>query len=58
MVLYYYNDKHSLNILNGNEVLFLSQYHKTKYNDISSIDKQVKEFPRFVPRITSKLILH
>ena len=44
MVIIYYNGKQSLKILNGSEVLFLSQYHKTKYNDISSIDKQIEEF--------------
>ena len=30
-----YNGRRSLKILNGSEILFLSQYHKTKYNDMS-----------------------
>jgi hypothetical protein len=52
-----YNGKRSLKVLSGSEVLFLSQYNKTKYNDRSSIDKQIEEFPRLVPWIAGELIV-
>ena len=52
-----YNGKRSLKILNGSELLFLSQYHTTKYNEMSSIGKRIEEFPRFVPWVTSELII-
>lgn len=53
-----YNGKRSLKLLSDGEVLFLSQYHKAKYNEMSSIDKQIEKFPMFIPWITSELIVN